>query len=184
MRKVEQAINKGVNVILKTQIKVDGELTAWYAQYDPKTLLPSGARSYELPSISGAESVEIVKFLMRIEHPDSTIIQAVNSSVKWFEKVKISGVRIIKKEMPNTERGYDLIIGFDPVHAQPLWARFYEIGTNYPMFLDRDGIVKYALSEIGYERRVGYRWLGSWANDLLEEAFPKWTETVGLLINE
>lgn len=42
--------------------------------------------------------------------------------------------------------------------AGPLWARFYEIGTNRPIFSDRDGQVRYALSEIGEERRTGYLW--------------------------
>jgi PelA/Pel-15E family pectate lyase len=42
--------------------------------------------------------------------------------------------------------------------APPLWARFYEIGTNRPIFSGRDSVVKYQLSEIEYERRTGYRW--------------------------
>ena len=37
-----------------------------------------------------------------------------------------------------------------------MWARFYEIGTNRPIFSDRDGFAKHDLSEIGYERRNGY----------------------------
>ena len=33
--------------------------------------------------------------------------------------------------------------------APPLWARFYEIGSNQPIFCDRDGVAKHQLSEIG-----------------------------------
>ena len=42
--------------------------------------------------------------------------------------------------------------------CEPLWARFYELETNRPFFCDRDGIKKYDISEIGYERRNGYSW--------------------------
>ena len=177
---VQKAIDKGLEVILKTQIKVDGKLTAWCAQYDPGTLQPANARAYELVSISGSESVQILKYLMKIDNPDAEIIKAVTSGVEWFENVKITTVRLIKKENPELPKGYDLLVGFDPKGAKPLWARFYEIETNYPMFVDRDGIVEYALSEIDYERRVGYSWLGSWADGLLTKDYPKWSKKIGL----
>ena len=61
----------------------------------------------------------------------------------------------------------------DP-NAPPLWARFYEIGTNRPIFSDRDGVAKHDLSEIGYERRNGYAWLGTWPAPLLEKEYPAW----------
>lgn len=170
----QRAIEKGLEVILETQIEVDGELTAWCAQYGEKNLQPAAARSYELVSISGAESVGIVQYLMDINDPDESIIKAVNSAVRWFEKVKMTDIRVIKKTDPTLARGYDLIIGFTPGNSDPLWARFYEIGTNYPLFPDRDGVINYALSEISYERRVGYRWLGDWPLKLLSEDYPDW----------
>ena len=62
--------------------------------------------------------------------------------------------------------------------APALWARFYEIGTNRPIFCDRDGVAKYRLSEIGSERRNGYAWLGKWSDILLKSEYPKWKERV------
>ncbi|MFG0295883.1 MAG: pectate lyase, partial [Maioricimonas sp. JB045] len=53
--------------------------------------------------------------------------------------------------------------------APPLWARFYEIETNRPIFSDRDGIVKYDIQEIGSERRGGYTWYGTWGTRALKE---------------
>jgi len=38
------------------------------------------------------------------------------------------------------------------------WARFYEIGTNQPLFGDRDGEVHYTFAEISEERKRGYSW--------------------------
>jgi PelA/Pel-15E family pectate lyase len=55
-----------------------------------------------------------------------------------------------------------------------MWARFYEISSNRPIFVDRDGIAKYELSEIGYERRNGYAWLGYWPQKMLEQDYPAW----------
>ena len=72
-----KAVERGIPCILKCQIVVKGKKTAWCAQHDEKTLVPRGARSYELPSISGSESVGVVRFLMEIEKPSPEIIDAV-----------------------------------------------------------------------------------------------------------
>jgi len=42
------------------------------------------------------------------------------------------------------------------------WARFYELGTNRPIYGDRDGKVHYTLQEISEERRTGYSWQGGY----------------------
>ena len=62
----------------------------------------------------------------------------------------------------------------------PTWARFYEIGTNKPIFCDRDGVAKHKLDEIGYERRNGYSWLNYWPQRLLERDYPAWQRKVRL----
>jgi PelA/Pel-15E family pectate lyase len=59
--------------------------------------------------------------------------------------------------------------------APPLWARFYEIGTNRPIFSGRDGVVKYNLSEIEAERATGYRWYVDQPARLLTEEYPRWS---------
>jgi len=61
----------------------------------------------------------------------------------------------------------------DP-NAEPLWARFYELASNRPIFLDRDSMVRYSLAEIGQERRGGYAWYGNWADELLAKDYPEW----------
>jgi PelA/Pel-15E family pectate lyase len=155
--RARQAIEKGIQCILKTQVTVAGKLTAWCAQHDEKTLLPAKARAYEHPSISGSESVGVVQFLMAIDHPSPEVTRAIQSAVAWFDAVRIAGIRIERKPAPGTPRGYDLVVAPDAA-APPLWARFYEIGTNRPIFSGRDSVVKYQLSEIEYERRNGYRW--------------------------
>ncbi len=60
--------------------------------------------------------------------------------------------------------------------APPLWARFYEIGTNEPIYADADGAIKESLADLSYERRVGYRWLTNRPTSLLYEEYPAWKQ--------
>lgn len=69
--KAKAAVEKGVDCILRTQLFINGKLTAWCAQYNHKTLQPEMARKFELVSLSGMESAGIVSFLIRL--PDPTI---------------------------------------------------------------------------------------------------------------
>src|SRR5262249_40490661 len=74
--------------------------------------------------------------------------------------------------------GRNRVVVKDP-RAPPLWARFYEIGTNKPIFADRDGVAKHDLADIGYERRNGYSWLGSWPQKVLGGEYPAWGKKRG-----
>ena len=168
---VEAALTNGIDCILRTQIKQDGKLSAWCAQHDEETLEPAWGRSYEPPSISGGESVGVVRFLMSIEEPTPEIIYAVEGAVAWFRTVAIHGMRL--DEFTDREGKNDKRIVKDP-DAGPLWARFYELNTNRPIFLDRDSVVRYSLSEIGQERRTGYAYYGNWAAKLLRDEYPEW----------
>jgi len=172
-RRAETAVQKGIECILKCQIVVDGRKTAWCAQHDEKTFVPRKARSYELPSISGAESVGVVRFLMSVDDPGPRLVEAVQSAIAWFEAAKLSGIRQIRRPDSSKPRGYDKVIVEDP-KAPPMWARFYEIGTSRPIFCGRDGKVKYCLAEIEHERRVGYSWYGDGPANLLARDYPAW----------
>ena len=58
--------------------------------------------------------------------------------------------------------------------APPLWARFYEIGTNEPLLLDRDGKRRASFADLSAERRSGYVWFSDWPRQLLEKDYPRW----------
>jgi PelA/Pel-15E family pectate lyase len=173
-----QAIARGLEVILATQIVVDGERTAWCAQYDPETLEPRPARTYELVSLSGSESVGIVDYLMEIQNPSPAVVEAVESAVRWFDRVRLRGMELRTVRDPALPRGYDRVVKENPA-APPLWARFYEIGSNRPMFVGRDGVVRERLADIEHERRIGYAYLGGWPRDLLEQRYPAWRARIG-----
>ena len=76
-------------------------------------------------------------------------------------------------EARSRHRPTDRIVVADP-SAGPLWARFFEIGTNRPMFVGRDGIVHDHLADVEQERRLGYAWLGDWPKKLLDGEYPEW----------
>lgn len=159
LKGVEIAFQKGVDCILKTQYNQKGVLTSWCAQHDENTLAPAKARAYELPSLSGAESAHIVLLLMSIENPSKKIINAVNSAVSWFEKVKITN---LKEERVYNKEGKLISKKMIPAENTPaIWARFMNLEDNKPFFCDRDGIKKATLAEIGEERRNGYAWYKS-----------------------
>lgn len=161
------SFERGVRCILKCQIRVKGKLTVWCAQHDEIDYRPRPARTYELVSLSGQESVGILRLLMSIDNPDPEIIQAVGAAVQWFESAKISGVRL---RWVNGER-----IAVEDPNAPVLWARFYEIETNRPFFCGRDGRKKYDYNAIEAERRDEYEWYGNWARGLASD-YDKWKQ--------
>jgi PelA/Pel-15E family pectate lyase len=157
-----RAVGRGTACILASQVVVDGTPTAWAQQYDPLSLHPVQARAYEHASLTAGESVEVVEFLMEIEHPPEDVIRAVYAAVDWFEAVALYGLeynhpRLIKRES-----------------AGPVWARFYEIGTNRPIFSNRDGVIVYDWHEVDEERRRGYAWYRYGPAEVLAR-FPQWS---------
>tara|TARA_R110000868_G_scaffold22358_5_gene91756 strand:- start:2165 stop:3751 length:1587 start_codon:yes stop_codon:yes gene_type:complete len=172
------AFNKGISILLQTQIIVNGKKTAWCAQHDEISLLPATARSYELPSISGSESVGIVRTLMLVENPSAGIIQAVNDAVAWFEEAKLFDIATQKINDPSQPTGEDVIVVSSPGNV--LWARFYDLDTNLPFFCGRDGIKKNTLAEIENERRTGYAWYGNWPTNLIDAEYTAWKAKNGL----
>ena len=110
---------------------------------------------------------------MSIDNPAPEIIEAVQSAVAWFDHVKLTGIRQVNKPDNSMERGYDKVIIKD-VTAPPIWARFYQIGTNRPIFCGRDGKIKYHMAEIEHERRTGYSWYSYGPAGLLDKDYPAW----------
>jgi PelA/Pel-15E family pectate lyase len=171
-----RSFDKGIDCILKCQIRAEGKLTAWCAQHDDVDFSPRAARTFELASFSGGESAAIVRLLMSLESPSGKVIEAVDAAVKWFEAVKLTGIKEILVDDPNAPKGKDKRVVED-ASSPPIWARFYDLKTMKPIFVDRDGAPKAQLSEIGYERRNGYAWLGTWPAGVLKN-YPDWRKKV------
>ena len=171
-KRAGESVEKGVACILKCQIRVNGKPTVWCAQHDEETLKPAKARSYELPSFSGNESVGLVRFLMSIKEPSEEVKASVEGAVQWFRDHQITGYRLEKKK-GDFPKGYDRVL-VKNADAEPLWARFYDLEEGLPIYCSRDGVPKRKLEEISYERRNGYSWVGTFAARLLKTDYPKW----------
>jgi PelA/Pel-15E family pectate lyase len=168
----KKAFDKGLDCILKTQIIVNGKPTVWCAQHDEYTFLPAKARSYELPSFSGGESVGIIKLLMEIPNPSPAVIKSVLGAMEWLDAHRIKNTRW--DSFTNKDGLKDRRIVSDP-KAGDMWARFYDLETQQPYVCDRDGIKKKTIEEIGYERRTGYNWYTEAPQEVFE-LFPAWKE--------
>lgn len=168
--KAERAVERAIPLILKTQVVVSGRKTVWAAQYDEKTLQPAAARKFEPVSLTAGESVGIVRFLMLDATPDQATVDAIESAVAWYRENKLSGIRWERKN------GENAVV--KDKNAPLIWARFYQIETMKPIFIGRDSIIRYDVSEIEAERRNGYAWYVSEPNKLLNEDYPKWKEKI------
>ena len=153
-------------------MRQNGKLTVWCAQHDEHTLAPAKARAYELPSLSGQESDDIVLFLMSLSKPSPEIIASVEAAVAWFKQVQIDGLKRETFTNADGKKDYRMVPCENNEDCSPLWARFYTLEDNRPFFCDRDGVKRYDLSEIGYERRNGY----SWYNDGGLKVFKKYEQ--------
>ncbi|HMQ02947.1 MAG TPA: pectate lyase [Pyrinomonadaceae bacterium] len=168
--KAALAVQRAVPLILRTQVAVNGKKTVWAAQYDEKTLSPAAARAFEPISLSAGESVGIVRFLMLDLVPSDEIVRAVDSAVEWYRANQITGSRWERKN------GENVLV--QDKNAPPIWARFYQIGTMRPIFIGRDGVIKFDVMQIEAERRNGYSWFVDSPNELLDE-YRKWKAKIG-----
>jgi PelA/Pel-15E family pectate lyase len=164
-----ESVRRGIDCVVATQIVAGGHRTVWCQQHDPLTLRPASGRNYEMPSQVSSESADVMLFLMSLPNPGQQVIAAVRAAAAWFEKTKISN----KAYQRDGDEGRRL------VHASgsgPIWARYYEIGTDRPIFGDRDKTIHDNLEEISRERRRGYAWYRDTPKRALEE-YATWSKT-------
>lgn len=176
-REVQLSYDKGLECILKAQIRSNGKLTAWCQQHSEIDLQPVWARAFEPPSICNGESVAVVHFLMNIDKPDQRIIDAVEGAVKWFEKSKILYTKVETIQAPPEQSQYktvttDKVVVIDSL-APPIWTRYYELETERPLFSDRNSKFLYSMAEVSRERRAGYGWYTYGPQEVLKR-YPKW----------
>ena len=141
-----EAVARGIECVLDAQVMVDGKPTAWGQQHDPLTLEPTSARSYEHASLSAQESANLLRFLIKQKSPSARLAQGIEGAAAWLNARKLTGYT------------YDFETGRQEAPgAGPIWARMYELGTNRPLFSDRNGIRLYDWNQLK-DRRTGYAW--------------------------
>ena len=176
IKRAQKAVAKGIDCILNTQVKQNGVLGIWAAQYDKDSMLPAKARSFEPAALSTSESVGIVRFLMRIKNPSAKERNAITAAVKWFDTYKIVAYRFDRLKSPETNtKTAALVADLTAI----VWARFYDLDSNKQIFGDRGNTIKTKLEELSPERRNGYAWYGNWGQKLIEKEYPKWLTANG-----
>ncbi len=166
--KSKTALQKGIECILKTQVLQKGSPSIWADQYNEITLQPDKARAFEPISLATGESVGIIRFLM-MQPATPEIQKSINAAIEWFKSNKIEGYSYhVGQQNGKTVR----ILAEDKNSV--IWARFYDLHTNKPLFGDRDGSVKYNYNDVSEERRNGYSWFGDSPQKLIDKEYPKW----------
>ena len=141
-------LQKGVDYILASQITVDGTKTAWCAQHHPTTYAPVSARKYEHPSISGSESVEIIKFLLTLTD-NAQAQSAAKDAIAYLDAVKLA----------NTIYDAEVAPYLIEEQGATTWYRFYEIGTNKGIFSNKStGEIYYDITQLTNDDRTSYSW--------------------------
>jgi PelA/Pel-15E family pectate lyase len=163
----ERRLALGMACVLATQIALpDGRRTAWAQQHDALTLRPCAARNFEPAAASAMESAALVDFLMSLEDPSPALAGAIDDAMAWLSRVALRDVRWIREATAGT--------GLRAAPGAPLlWARLYEVGTDRPVFGDRDRTIHYTVTELSSERRLGYQWYGTWPQSTLD-AYERW----------
>lgn len=154
-----------VDVILASQVLVQGHKTIWAQQEDMLTLAPASARNYEMPALSSSESGDILVFLMQQPHPSPAIKAAVHDGIEWLRTHPITG-----QAFTMTPQGRQLVA---QPGAGPIWSRYYDIATGRPIFGDRDRSIHDNVNDISLERRNGYSWYNATPQHALT-AYEAW----------
>lgn len=109
---------------------------AWAQQYNAQ-MEPAWARAFEPPSVCSNEGAGAMRLLvdLYIETGEKKFLEPLPRAIAWYRRSEIS---------------------------PGIWARMYELGTNKPVYGDRDGKVHYTVEELSPERQTGYSWKGAY----------------------
>ena len=171
--RISTAINSGIDFILNAQIIQGDVKTVWCAQHDPYTYEAKPARSYELASKSGKESVLVVAFLMT--RPQSEAIEnAVKAALAWYRNpnVQVANTEYVKRT--NNDDNYNPI---QTKAGSTMWYRFYDLDQDVGFFSGRSASdnpagngKQYDIMLIEPERRYKYEWGGNYGKKIIDYA--------------
>lgn len=160
------SFGRGIQCFFALQIVVNGTPKVWPQQDDALTLKPVSGRNYEPPAQSASESASLLLLLMNdLPHPTAEEQRSIRSAAAWFKKTAIYNQRY--------ERGPEGNQLVPTPGAGPIWARYYQIGTDIPVFADRDKSIHDHVNELSRERRNGYSWYSADSQRALDR-FDKW----------
>lgn len=162
----QDSLSRALQMLANTQVVVNGKPTIWGAQHDAETLEPTAARAFEPVALATSESADILLFLMSLDNPSPVVKEMIESASQWFAERQIDGFSY--KRVAHKYK--ELIADED---ADPIWARFYDIEADKPVFGDRNGAVYFDINEVSEERRAGYGWYTEQPYKVMKK-YAKW----------
>jgi PelA/Pel-15E family pectate lyase len=173
-KKAGEAAANALKCILKSQVVIAGKKTVWAQQEDALTLEPVSARNYEPGALAASESADLLDYLMSLPKPSAELKASIAAGVAWLKSVAVYGYEYVGGR--GVEGGRQL----KPKDgAGPLWARYYSIPEQKPIFGDRDKTLHDNVNEISLERRNGYAWYSN-AEQKTIENYSKWSKENGV----
>jgi len=167
-KRAVRSFERGIRCILAAQIVSGGKRTVWAQQHHALTLKPVSARNFEPPAESSGESAHVLMLLMDLlPTPNAEEQTAIRAAVAWFKKTAIYG-----QSWEHSPEGRQLVA---QPGTGPIWARYYQIDTERPIFADRDKTIHDNESELSKERNNGYAWYNTAPLAALER-FEKWNK--------
>ncbi|MDP4534795.1 pectate lyase [Alkalimonas collagenimarina] len=145
---IRPQFEKGLQMVMRLQQTDDEGLSLWAAQYHHRQLEPAWARAYEMPALATAESATLLDFLMQLPEPPAELQASIHAAMHWYQRHQI-----LDYHWHPTKR-----VLMHEAGAGPIWPRFAELGSNRPVFGDRDGSLYYDVHQVSLERRQGYGW--------------------------
>ena len=172
MMRARAACQRGLDLLLILQVEQAGVPTVWCAQYDPLSLVPASARLKEPAALSGGESVGVVEFLMAWPGQPARVRGAIEHALAWFGHSVITGLR---KTHRDGRTWYDP----DPAATDRLWARFYDIKNNTPLFPGaEDGVIYPTYNAMQDRNKASYAFYLDDAAELLGKKQVKWRKSL------
>ena len=114
---------------------------AWAQQYDAE-MHPAWARVFEPPSVTGGESLGIMRTLM--------VLYRETGNRKYLEPIPRALAYLKRSILPSADHAVEARRRFDG----PVLARFYELQTNRPLYITKGSRV--AVPELGSRMVDGY----------------------------
>ncbi|MDB6075079.1 MAG: hypothetical protein JWO89_2719, partial [Verrucomicrobiaceae bacterium] len=151
------AFDQGLATLLRLQVRYDGKPAVWAAQYDVFTLQPASARGFEPEGLSGAgESVETVRFLMKLPRPSAEIIASIEGALQWFADHRLTAL-----------------------DGSVRWARFYDVQHQLPFYPGKkDGRCWPTFEEMIQVNPTGYDFFSTKPGDLITKYADKWRKAL------
>jgi PelA/Pel-15E family pectate lyase len=169
-----EAAAHALKCILASQIVIDGKKTIWAQQEDALTLEPVSARNYEPGALAASESADLLEYLMALPHPSGELVASIEAGVAWLKGAAVYGYEYVGGR--GVEGGRQL----KPKEgAGPIWARYYSIPGQKPIFGDRDKTLHDNVNELSLERRNGYAWYSNGEQKTIDD-YAAWCKTNGI----